>query len=413
MADMDEQQQEKRQWFREERAWTFEELEWLRSDEGRAVCRAMMADQPADTPAAVDRWRQRLEPDKVAAAWAQTLLRRQARAKFARADDMLFDRIALEQATDECVAGYKAARFEGLARAGHLHKIADLCCGIGGDAIALSSVAETIALDWSRIRVAMAEYNAAVHDRAVFGLVADVAGKLPDADAVHIDPDRRVAGRRRHQLQDSSPSLDILTRICTRYRQVAIKLSPGTDFSALPAEGELELISHGGQCKQAVLWTGALQRHLRSATALPHDERITADSKDELRWPDTNPVLPDHYIYEPDAAVIRANLVGPLARRYELAPIDPRIAYLVGHKSIASGLMARFRVIDMMEWSAKKVRQWLTGHDVGKIDIKTRGFAARPEDVRKQLKSKGTRPATLFLTRIGDKPMAILTQREK
>jgi hypothetical protein len=62
----------------------------------------------------------------------QVELRRRARDKFAIADRMFFTRKGLEQATDEQIAAVKAARFP----AGQ--PLADLCCGIGGDLIALA-----------------------------------------------------------------------------------------------------------------------------------------------------------------------------------------------------------------------------------------------------------------------------------
>jgi len=141
-------------WVREDRLPTLPELTWLASAEGTAVCREMDRQSPADTPAHIARWRERIEPDQVAAAWGQVLLRRLAGRKFSRADEMLFDRVALEQATDEIVAAHKARRFAGLGR------VADLCCGIGGDSLALAAVAPVVAVDWSPMRTFMAEHNA-------------------------------------------------------------------------------------------------------------------------------------------------------------------------------------------------------------------------------------------------------------
>ncbi len=405
---MKSSQQTQGQWTREEHCWTPQELTWLQSPEGREVGAAMLDAEPADTPAAIARWRQRIEPWQVTAAWAQVLLRRAARVKFTRADEMLFERIALEQATDETVARYKADRFA--ARfAGRT--VADLCCGIGGDAIALAERAHVLAVDWSAARVTMAEHNAGVYGRRVTGLVADVTMQLPDADAAHIDPDRRADGARRHQPEESSPGLDVLDRVVHRYRNVAMKLSPGADIDATFPTGEIELISHHGQCKQAVIWTGELATACRRATALPEKESIAADTHDDLTWPEPRTPVEGDYLYEPDPAVIRANLVGLLARRRNLQPIDPRIVYLVGTQPVASALLVAFRVIDVTEWAGRKARAWLNRHDIGKIEIKTRGFAARPEEIQSQLRLKGRRQAVLFLTRIGLKPMAILAER--
>lgn len=102
-------------WIREDRLPTLEEVTWLTSPEGRSTTTEMQ-ESPADTPAAIARWRQRLSADQVAAAWQQVQLRRAARSKFTRAAEMLFDRVALEQASDEVVAAHKARRFAGISR---------------------------------------------------------------------------------------------------------------------------------------------------------------------------------------------------------------------------------------------------------------------------------------------------------
>ena len=123
------------------------------------------ADRPADTPAAIERWRERLDAELVTAAWTQVTLRAAARTKFSRADEMLFDRVGLEQSTDEVVAAHKARRFAGYSA------IADLCCGIGGDTIALAGFAPVTAVDVSGPRATMAEHNAGVYGRRAAGII--------------------------------------------------------------------------------------------------------------------------------------------------------------------------------------------------------------------------------------------------
>jgi hypothetical protein len=66
-------------------------------------------------------------------------LRRRAACKFSRADVMWFDRTGFEQATAEAVARHKADRFSGA--------IVDLCCGIGGDTLALAARGTVTAVD--------------------------------------------------------------------------------------------------------------------------------------------------------------------------------------------------------------------------------------------------------------------------
>ena len=55
---------------------------------------------------------------------------------------MWFERTGLEQATAEPVARHKARRF-----AGRTATVIDLCCGIGGDTLALADWAEVVAVD--------------------------------------------------------------------------------------------------------------------------------------------------------------------------------------------------------------------------------------------------------------------------
>ena len=401
---------------------TLAQLEWLASPEGCQVCSEMAADRPADTPKTIEQWRQRLEPEQVSTAWSQVLLRSSAKSKFSRAEQMLLDRVGMEQSSDEVVATHKAKRFAGFA------SITDLCCGIGGDSLALAAQASVTAVDLNGPRVMMAEHNARVYGHRITGVIADVTFTQPDAAAAHIDPDRRPTGRRSHQIDQGSPDLPVLEAIVRRYQNVAIKLSPGVDFSRLPFEAEVELISHRGQCKQAVVWTGQLRERGETevtnckiastkplprwrATVLPGGESISAATDDELRWPESRPITPDGYLLEPDAAVIRAHLVGPLARLLECHVIDPRIAWLIADRPIASPFVDVFQVIDVVPFSEKKLRPWLNGHDIGSVDIKTRGSAVSPDDILRRLRLSGRRHGILFITRLGNRPTAILAQR--
>lgn len=401
---MSRQKRPRGKWIREDRPITLEEIAWLRSPAGRETMQAM-EDEPADSPAAIEKWRERLDADRVAAAWHQIELRRKARAKFSQAGQMLFDRVGLEQATDEVVARYKARRYAGCAA------VADLCCGIGGDALALAEHARVSVMDWSAPRVAMAEHNVEVYGHTAAPRVGDVTFAAPEADAIHIDPDRRAKGARRHDAASASPDDQVLWRIVHEAGHAGVKLSPGAEFEAIPVDHELELISHHGECKQAMVWTGRLARARRSATVLPEGEHLEAGSDADLTWPDPVGIRPGHFLHEPDTAVIRADLVGLLARQYGLAPVDRRIVYLVGESPVHSVFLTPFRVVDVQAWSAKQARSWLKAHDIGKVDIKTRGFAARPEDIRKHLKLKGTSEGVLFVTRVRQRPIAILAER--
>ncbi len=49
-------------------------------------------------------------------------------------------------------------------------------------------------------------------------------------------------------------------------------------------------------------------------------ETVGVDSPDDLNWPSPGELAAGRLLYEPDAAVVRAHLVGPLARNMSWPP---------------------------------------------------------------------------------------------
>ncbi|PPL19141.1 SAM-dependent methyltransferase, partial [Microterricola pindariensis] len=103
-------------------------------------------------------------PELVAAVLSQARLRAKAAAKFGEfASTMLFTEAGLEQATRLRVAALHAGRF---AAAGVQH-VADLGCGIGGDALAMAALELRVtAADADEVTATLASFNLAPFPRA-------------------------------------------------------------------------------------------------------------------------------------------------------------------------------------------------------------------------------------------------------
>jgi len=210
------------------------------------------------------RLRREYPAELVAAAMAQGELRLAARAKFSRAADMLFTRAGYEQSSSEPVARYRAARF-GAAR-----RVADLCCGIGGDLVALAAGREALAVDRD-----ITHARLAVHNAGVYGVAANVRAVAVDVreprfgglDAVFIDPARR-AGSRRFAAGDSEPPLAWCFALADVVPGVCVKAAPGLPAELIPDGWEAEFVADGRDLKEAVLWSGALAGTARRATVL-------------------------------------------------------------------------------------------------------------------------------------------------
>ena len=237
-------------------AGSLERFEALLSPPGRELLARL--DTDAVTPATALRTgtalRAEYPAELVAAALAQHELRIQARAKFGRAGQMFFTRAGLEQASSEVVARYRARRYA------HAGRVADLCCGIGGDLIALAPDHPVLAVDIDPLHLRMAQANAGVYGaagnvRAVCADVRDIG--LRGVDAVFIDPARRSGGRRM-RAGESEPPLSWCVALAGRDGSAGIKAAPGLPHDAVPAWWELEFIAVGRDLKEAVAWSPAM-----------------------------------------------------------------------------------------------------------------------------------------------------------
>ncbi|MFE5671160.1 SAM-dependent methyltransferase [Agromyces sp. NPDC056523] len=351
-------------------------------------------------------------PGLVAAVLSQSKLRTRARAKFGEfADRMLFTEAGLEQATRLRVAALHAGRY---ARAGLRH-VADLGCGIGGDALAFAAIdLEVTAAEADEVTAAIAAFNLTPFPRVrvLHARAEDVS--LAGVDAAWLDPARRTtAGGTTTRLADAaeySPSLDFAFGLGERM-PVGVKLGPGTDRGVVPAGTEAQWVSVDGDVVELAVWTGALARHGVGRAALvirgdaAHELVAPADSEDA-------PVGPlGDYLYEPDGAVIRARLIGDLARANGAWMLSDGIAYFTGDRQVASPFARGFRVLERLPADERHLRQALHARGVGTLEIKKRGVDVDPAALRTRLKLKGDDAATIVLTREEGRHVALLVER--
>jgi len=377
---------------------TLDDLPYFASPEGQDLLRAA-SELSVDDLARLTRLRKTYPPDRCRAAVTLLTLRERARTKFSRAADMAFDRDGLEQASGEIIAAHRARRYRGCGR------VVDLCCGVGGDTAGLAAVAEVVAVDIAPNRVGMTRWNAAAYgvgDR-VRGVCADGSKGLPEADAVFMDPARREGGRRFLALAHYRPPVR-LDRLRVVTPHIGVKVAPGIPYSEIPDGCEVEFISESGACKEAVLWFGKLRTDAeRRATILPLGETLALRSSAEI------PVRPPGgYIYEPDRAVIRAHLVEQVADDLDAWKLSVDVAYLSSDRCADTPFARCYRVIDVLPFNLKKLQRYLSTARIGRLDIKKRRFPLTPEALRSRLKLKGDGYLTLFLTRIADRPTAIV-----
>jgi SAM-dependent methyltransferase len=332
------------------------------------------------------------------------------REKFPTWPEFLGDTEAFQQASGERPARWRAARFS------ELGTVLDLCCGAGADSIALSSAAgRLVAVDRNYPRLTWARANVERYGDAgrVRYLCADALSHLPDAHAAFLDPDRRAQGHRAVSPQQYSPPPTVWERIRSRVPNMAVKVAPGLSYDEIPTDAVPEFVEDRGECREAVLWYGDLRPAGRTATVLSASGTgglVRGDSITALEPASDAVGEIGNVMYDPGPATVRAHLVTQLAARLGAWRIDEQIAYLSGERSVSSPFARAFRVEAVWPFHLKRLKAALRERRIGALEIRTRRFPLRPEDLRRQLGLAGERTGTLILTKIHGNPVAILCE---
>jgi hypothetical protein len=117
------------------------------------------------------------------------------------------------------------------------------------------------------------------------------------------------------------------------------------------------------------------------------------------------------FVYDPSGAVIRAQLLGTLARQLGAHTIASSIAYLSNNTLVHTPFAQAFRVIDTLPLDIRAITQYCRDAGIGTLEIKKRGVDIDPATFRTKLKLKGSASATLIVTRAGDGRVAIVAER--
>jgi hypothetical protein len=323
-------------------------------------------------------------------AFTQWELRRRARAKFALADEMLFDRDGLEMATHERVAGYHASRFP------VDEKVVDLACGLGGDLIALARRGPAVGYETDPVRAYYARHNLAVH-----GLVAEVVTGAADPvgldwECAFLDPQRR--GTDGYGEPDPRSLPEHLKTVC-------VKLGTGLDIGQVVREvfPRVEAVSFGGECRELLSWKGrapgVFALHVECGEELPADP-----------YP---PVVlePAQYLFHADPAVIKARCLGTLCSRLGLLALGDSDGYLTGPDAVDSPWLRAYRVAYHGAADRKRTQAALMELGSWVAEVKTRGAREAAEKIRAQFKPGGHHPLVLAVWPVGKSLRHTLVER--
>ncbi len=309
---------------------------------------------------------------------------------------VLLDETALQQSSSEATARYKRNLPECRGTTAM-----DLTGGLGVDSAALSKhFNEFCYVDSNPVMCLLARYN---FERLGLNNILVKNGDglhiltgFPDNhfDLIYVDPSRRINGRRVISLQNSVPdvvaNLDLLKR---KAKRILLKLSPMMDITdtvrLLPEISYIDVVSYDGECREILVMLQSTNN------AYPFIRATQLDKKGEINYQLQRPINQSsqrrasrigQYLYYPDPAFIKADMIDHLGQTMNLSRIHPSVIFLTSNALMSQFPGKIYQTIQVISAHAKDIRNYMKTKHITKANIITRGFPETPDLMYKRLK---------------------------
>lgn len=336
-------------------------------------------------------------------------------AGFLRYEEFLFpDSISAEQCTCEAVAEFHAT----LITKGE--SVLDMTAGLGIDAMTIALTAGNV----TAIETDCHKCECLRHNARSLGLdnleVIDgdsmewLRGSGRQFDTIYIDPARRKADKSRaYALIDCTPDItqekDMLLEHCER---ILVKTSPMIDITQCIRElehvGDVYAVCHKGECKEvlAVIRKNTTEPTV-TAIDLSNDSQITMGMKDlnsyeGVEYTDISGIQTGGWLYEPNAAVMKAGCWSRIAKLYaglKKLDRDTHLFYSDNHYPDFPG--RALRITHMSTGADKKRFKGM------RRNVVARNYPVGAENLKKKLGVRDGGSDFVYGARIGGKPMLL------
>lgn len=328
--------------------------------------------------------------------------------------------LSAEQASHEAVARFHASLVS------EDENILDMTAGLGIDSMAMAAECSSLtAFEYDPAKAEILRYNADILGIGNLSVECGDSSLLPAEhisrfDVVFVDPARRGKGNQRlYNLHDCQPDiLSLIPRIHEAGARLIIKASPLLDIRQTIRDVEgitsVRCISVEGECKEVLVVAekdGSL--NLLEAVNLSAEgdfiSRFAFHPEDEdtpFAYASANDLERCRYLYEPEASLMKLAPWGAIQRRFQnmlkLAPSS--------HLFISDEFHADFpgRITRIKSIIDKKGRKSLKGFPA---NVVCRNYPLSATQLRTQLGIAEGKDSFVYASRIGDKPVMLLTER--
>ena len=333
-------------------------------------------------------------------------------------------RLSCEQCSSEATARYKAAiiRQEGKKQ----DILIDLTGGYGVDTYFLSeqtAQAHYVERNEELCRIAQHNFQIAnkpihIHNTsaedflAQYSMAGSVSSDVKKEVVVYLDPARRDAhGGKVFRIEDCEPNIiKILPSLRAISNTILIKFSPMLDITSalqsLGNEWDVHVVALHNEVKEIIFVTGNNRIHAVNILHEGNDQFSFTRSEEKSALCAMADCICE-YIYEPNAAIIKAGAFRLVAERFQLHKLDHNT-----HLYTADQLTENFpgRVWKVIAQPIKNQRD-IAALGIQRAAILTRNYPLTPEELRKKFKVQESDSHFLIGARIATKPTLILAER--
>lgn len=344
---------------------------------------------------------------------------------FAQIEDWWYPvRLSCEQCSSEATARYKAAIIRQLGEKQDI--LIDLTGGYGVDTYFLSEQtvqAHYVERNEELCRIAQHNFQIAnksihVHNTsaedflAQYPLAGSVSSDVKKEVVVYLDPARRDAhGGKVFRIEDCEPNvIKILPFLRAISNTILIKFSPMLDITSalqsLGNEWDVHVVALHNEVKEIIFVTGNNRIHAVNILHEGNDQFSFTRSEEKSALCAMADCICE-YIYEPNAAIIKAGAFRLVSERYQLHKLDHNT-----HLYTADQLIEDFpgRVWKVIAQPIKNQRD-IAALGIQRAAILTRNYPLTPEELRKKFKVQESDSHFLIGARIATKPTLILAER--
>ena len=317
-----------------------------------------------------------------------------------------------EQCTDERVAGFHSKFFSGAK------SVLDLTAGLCIDDIYIAQenpLCHVTALEIDHHSAEVGKKNIQCANLDIELINTDAVEYVSQNntyrhyDAIFADPARRGDGNSRvYGIEQCSPNIiELMPKLKNMTNFILVKLSPMIDITdtlhRIDSITDIYIVALSNECKETLVRIDATVRDTSQTTihalnitnggiseiSAEYDKRLTMSESMTYRMPSIG-----DYLYEPNVAVLKAQLQNLLAVRHRLIGISSNTHLHHSSKLIEDYCGRIFVIDDIFPLGSKEAKQ-LHRH-YPQINVSTRNFRLSPDQLKQRLKVRDGSNRYLF-----------------